>query len=100
MHYKKNFFETLPILPETKSPEEADIAWLIYDLKYNDSEQKYNLEQEKIVYTKFKPALDEILTPKVGNVDEFINILQNKLDDQLDEIPPDAPTLSDINDEG
>ncbi|MGB8705509.1 MAG: NotI family restriction endonuclease [Gillisia sp.] len=92
---QKSFFDTLPELPVT-SESDADIAWFLYDLEYNKKEEKYNLALVETIYTKFEPALLKITTPEPGNVEDFINILQNRLDDHLDKNPPDAPSLSDI----
>jgi len=97
---QKEFYETLPQLPEVKSVDKADIAWLIYTLKIDKSTNTLSLVQEKIIYTEFKPALDEILTPKPGFVDDFIDVLQSKLDDYLEEISPDVPILTDLKSEG
>jgi len=56
----KSFFATLPKLPEVRK-EEADIAWLIYDLKPPaNSGAHYELFRERIVYTRFEPALNQI----------------------------------------
>lgn len=54
------------------------------------------LELVDTVYTEFEPALFRITTPEPGNVSDFINILQSKLDEHLDKNPPDAPSLTDI----
>ena len=90
---QKCFFETLPSLPEvTKS--KADIAWFLYDLKLNKS-GTFHLGLEEVVYTEFAPALNIITTAAPGDVNDFIAILQERLDDRLDN-PPDAPTLADI----
>jgi hypothetical protein len=97
---QKDFFNTLPPLPKAKCIEEAEIAWLIYDLKYNTTDKRYNLVQEDIFYTEFEPALDEILTPAPGIMEGFIEVLQNKLDEQLELISPEAPSLSDLKREG
>lgn len=97
---QKDFFETLPSLPEVNNSFEADIAWLIYDLQYDAEKSVYNLVKEKIIYTKFKQALAEILTPKPGQISTFIETLQLKLDEQLEETSPDTPTLNDLNSEG
>ena len=35
-----SFYNTLPSLPEV-SPQEADLAWMLYDLEYNESERVY-----------------------------------------------------------
>ena len=48
----KSFFDTLPKLPEVPKAE-ADIAWLIYDLKPPENDgTHYELFRERIVYTK------------------------------------------------
>jgi len=92
----KNFFHTLPNLPEV-SPEDATLAWLVYDLIYNDEQNRFFLKQERIIYTQFHPALDKIINPKAGQVDVFQNLLQAKLDEKLeDNNPPDAPSLTDL----
>lgn len=90
------FYETMPELPET-SKDTADLAWLIYDLIFDQTQNRYQLTHTKTVYTKFKPALDTITTPIPGSIENFIETLQNKLDEQLENnSPPDAPTLTDI----
>ena len=74
----KNFFNTLPDLPEV-SPEMATLAWLIYDLSYNEEQNRYFLKLERTIYTQFHPALDKVINPEAGQVDDFLNLLQNKL---------------------
>lgn len=92
----EGFFETLPDLPATNM-EDADIAWLIYSLKLNRSNNKYQLRHARTVYTKFESALESITTPRPGNISDFLNSLQDKLDEKLENShPPDAPTLTDI----
>jgi hypothetical protein len=92
----KHFFETLPNLPET-NPQEADIAWLIYELNYDEKANRYNLEKNRVVYTPFSQSLASITTSEAGSVQEFIEHLQNKLDEKFESsIPPDAPTLTEI----
>jgi hypothetical protein len=39
------------------------------------------------VFTEFEPALLSITTPLPGRMEDFINLLQEKLDEQL-ETPP------------
>lgn len=91
---QKRFFQTLPKMP-TVPVEKADVAWLLYELKPNPQENRFSLVQEEVVYTEFGPALDRIITPEPGNIKNFIEVLQEKLDKQMDENPPDAPTLTD-----
>jgi len=38
----------------------ADIAWLLYDLKLDDSSNTFKLKQNRIVYTEFQSALKQI----------------------------------------
>jgi hypothetical protein len=93
---QKGFFETLPDLPEVKS-KDADIAWIIYDLELDRKNRVYNLVKHKIVYTMFNSAIDKIINPDVGPIEIFVENLQEKLNDKLDnEFAPDAPTLLDI----
>jgi len=92
---QKNFFETLPELPEVEK-DKADLAWLLYDLKFDAKNKKYKLYKTKTVYTQFAPALDKIIIPQPGDVNDFIQILQNKLDEKLEGHPPDTETLRDI----
>jgi hypothetical protein len=92
---QKSFFETLPLLPAT-TKSKADIAWFLYDLEFNKEENQNNLVLKEIVYTEFESALLRITTPEPGEVVNFINILQNRLDEHLDKNPPDAPSLTDL----
>ncbi len=49
-----------------------------------------------IIYTEFEPALLRITTPEPGEMSGFMGVLQNKLDEHLDENPPDSPSLTDV----
>jgi hypothetical protein len=91
---QKRFFQTLPDIPRVDA-EKADMAWLLYDLEAQPEENRFSLVQEEVVYTEFGPALDRIIRPEAGDIKDFIQVLQRKLDEQLDENPPDAPTLTD-----
>ena len=85
---QKSFFDTLPSLPIT-GKEKADLAWFIYDLKYDKNSKRYKLSRTDVVYTEFTPALDKIVTPLPGPVEDFIEKLQNRLDEKLEGNPPD-----------
>ncbi|MEA3225328.1 MAG: NotI family restriction endonuclease [Planctomycetota bacterium] len=91
---QSRFFETLPEMPRVER-EEADIAWFLYDLKQERNSCKYHLISEEIVYTKFEPALERIVNPRPGKVEDFVETLQQKLDEKLDGNPPDTVALSD-----
>jgi hypothetical protein len=92
---QKSFFDTLPELPAVEK-EDADIAWFLYDLVFNDVSQQYHLTLAETVYTGFEPALLRVTTPIPGNMNDFIHVLQERLDDHLEGNPLDAPSLTDI----
>lgn len=91
----RGFFSTLPALNEVNRSD-ADIAWLIYDMVLNDN--AYHLSLERVVYTLFKPALDQITTPQIGEMDQFMQQLQQKLDEKFDQDNSslDVNTLNDL----
>lgn len=89
----KSFFDTLPRL--TQVPKcKADIAWLIYDLQLTtiDGQQRFKLTKIDEVFTEFAPALLSITTPEPGKMDDFVKLLQERLDEQL-ETPPTNMTI-------
>jgi hypothetical protein len=90
-----SFFKTLPELPEAEE-KNADMAWFIYDLIHDQTNNVFKLKKIKTKYTNFKKALDKITTPSPGEIKDFINILQDKLDEKLDDNPPENHTLTDI----
>lgn len=92
---QRSFFETLPQMPRVGG-EEADLGWFLYDLKYRESENRYELSRQEVVYTKFEPALDRIVKPEPSKVEDFVEVLQQKLDEKLESSPPDAPALGDV----
>lgn len=91
---QRSFFETLPEIP-TVTAEQADLAWLVYDLERDEQNNRLRLIQSEIIYTEFAPALEKISRPEPGEVDDFVELLQDKLDDKLENNPPDAPSLGD-----
>jgi len=80
------FFDTLPPFEEVEKSD-AEVAWLIYDLKMTSDNTRYELKKTNVVYTKFVNALNTITQPRVGNIHKFMNLLQEKVDEKL-EIPP------------
>ena len=72
------FFATLPTLQETTA-QKAEIAWLVYDLRRDSANSPYRLTLTKTVYTKFKEALDKITVTGAGRVEDFLNVLQNRI---------------------
>jgi len=89
----KSFYETLPTLKETK-PSDADIAWMVYELKHSSRQNTYALAPYRTIYTKFEAALDQITRAEPGPEEEFINHLQMKLDEKIESSnPPDNSTI-------
>ena len=84
----KDFFDTLPPMKRI-SKDEADIAWLVYDLQIIDhcGQERYVLEKVEEVYTQFEASMQSITTPSPGKIDDFIKILQDKLDEDLETAP-------------
>lgn len=89
---QKSFFETLPNLPRVEQ-DKAEIAWHLYDLQRQDDQ--FDLVLNNIFYTEYWSAINRISTPEPGRLEDFMEILQQKLDDKL-ENPPDTQTILDI----
>ncbi len=83
---QKSFYETLPTLPRT-TKEEADIAWFLYDLEYNKETDTYQLVLVETVYTKFQEALEKVIFTQPGKMEDFVAILQGKLDERINNEP-------------
>lgn len=84
----KAFFETLPPLKPV-SKAEADMAWLIYDLEILEEggRERYTLTKIDEIFTEFTPALMSITTPTPGSIDDFIHLLQGKLNEGMGHPP-------------
>ena len=84
----RGFFNTLPPLKQVDKSK-ADIAWLIYDLELAtvDGHSRYRLTKVDEVFTEFGPALLSITTAVPGKMTDFVNLLQGKLDEQLETAP-------------
>ena len=90
------FFATLPKLKQV-AKNKADIAWLVYDLELDKKNNVYALKHKKTEYTEFNTSLDQITKSEPGNVDDFIGVLQEKLDEKLDNrTPPINQTIDQV----
>ncbi len=89
---QKSFFDTLPNLP-TVAPERAEMAWCLYDLQRQADQ--FDLVLSETVYTEYWPAMHRISTPQPGRLGDFMEILQQKLDDKL-ENQPSTQTILDL----
>ena len=89
----KSLFETLPTLQES-DPQQADIAWFVYDMQLNKAQKRYSLVRHQTVYTTFSSALEQITRTEAGNLNEFVQNLQTKLDEKLiNSNPPDTQII-------
>lgn len=91
----RNFFNTRPQMAEVDQ-NDADLAWLVYDLEHDEAQNLYKLKRGLTLYTKFEQAMLKITTAEPGPMETFVEQLQSKLDEKLDNNPPDAPSLGDI----
>lgn len=74
-----SFYNTLPSLPEVEKSE-SDFALFLYDLVPQEDSKTLSLKLQRIVYTKFAIALEQIAKFEAGSVNEFTELLQRKLD--------------------
>lgn len=83
----RGFFNTLPKLKEVQK-EHAEIAWLIYDVVPGDKgDRQMKLVKHKVFYTKFEPALAQITNARPGKIEDFMRVLQVKIDEKLETEP-------------
>ena len=73
-----SFYKTLPVLPEFDKAE-SDFAFFLYDLAPTKS-RTLELKLQRVVYTKFAKALEQIAKFEAGSIKEFTELLQKKLD--------------------
>ncbi len=74
-----SFYNTLPTLPEFEKAE-SDFAFFLYDLLPDKKTNVMTLTLDRIVYTKFDNALEQIAKFEAGPVIQFTELLQKKLD--------------------
>ncbi len=84
------FFGQLPQLPQVEKAE-ADLAWMVYELRRNQQTALYQLELCETIYTKFAPVLDRITRSNPGTPEDFIRVLQKKLTAKLAMNSPNGP---------
>jgi len=73
------FYNTLPTLPEFDKSE-SDFAFFLYDLVPDTKNKTLSLKLQRIIYTKFANALEQIAKFEGGSISQFTEILQKKLD--------------------
>jgi hypothetical protein len=72
------FFNTLPIINQTPK-EKADVCWLVYELKEVGDKNRLELNLAQKVYTSWDDVFKSIANPDIGDVSEFISVLESKL---------------------
>jgi len=77
-----SFYNTLPSLPECDKLE-ADFAFFLYDLEPDRKTKSLSLKLQRVIYTKFVDALEQIAKFEAGPISEFTELLQKKLDRKL-----------------
>jgi hypothetical protein len=65
----------------------------LYDLEQQSD--RLNLVLSDTIYTKYWAAINRISTPETGKLEDFLEVLQQKLDNKLDN-SPNTQTISDI----
>jgi hypothetical protein len=73
------FYNTLPPIPEVDKAE-SDFAFFLYDLAFVKEEKRFELKLSRVIYTKFSAALEQIAKFEAGQISEFTQLLQTKLD--------------------
>lgn len=76
---QSSFYNTLPPLPEIEKSE-SDFALFLYDLEPNKETQTLSLKLQRVVYTSFAAALEQIAKFEAGPIHQFTDLLQKKLD--------------------
>jgi hypothetical protein len=93
------FYATLPKLPVVDA-EQAEIGWLTYSLDLSEDENLCHLVPKETEYTSFRQAMDTITTPRAGKVEDFIQELQDQMDNEKFIYPPVNLTLLDLPSSG
>lgn len=90
------FFAELPALPHVPV-EQADVAWLVYELRLDTITERYQLVHSQTVYTQFAAALQRITNAEPGEETAFLRILQRKLrEKQQNSVPSLDAALQDV----
>jgi hypothetical protein len=87
----RGFFEQLPALDAIRE-QDAEIAWMVYDLLYDKATNTYQLHLSNTLFTEFETALSRITTPKTGDIHEFTTTLEKRIKSgKLFGTPPSSP---------
>ncbi len=70
------FFKTLPKMVAT-TKEKAEVCWLVYDLI--EAGARFEMTLSKTIYTTWNEVFKSITNPEIGDVNDFISVLEKKL---------------------
>jgi hypothetical protein len=76
-----DFFSSLPKFQEV-APAEADLGWLVYNLRFDVVSNCYRLNLHKTVCTKFEVLVDMaggLSIPQVGSCETFVKKLKEEI---------------------
>lgn len=76
------FFNTLPSLP-TVQEQDAEVCWMVYQLE-GDRMDKFVLNLDQKYYSGFQETLNRLDTPDLGDQNDFVAHLEEKLAVELD----------------
>ena len=84
--YQYSFFDRLKdgqyllFLINEFDKAESDFAFFLYDLVPENKTKVLSLKLQRVVYTKFANALEQIAKFEAGSISQFTEMLQKKLD--------------------
>ncbi len=79
------FYDTLPLMPQADRSE-AELCWLVYKMDDHKTQGRYRIELDIKLLTGFEAAMKKIGNPEIGDVSDFIAVLDKKLSSVLDEL--------------
>jgi hypothetical protein len=74
----RGFFDSLPKMTEA-DPQDADLAWLVYDLTRDAEKDCYQLTRHSIAYTMFEELASSDFDPSKFREVDFINQIELEL---------------------
>lgn len=78
----KAFYEALGPMQEVDDVSNCDIAWFIVDFKYHNSEGRYKLIRDRVVFTTLEQSVEGLTGGRPVRMEEFEKRLLEKLDNR------------------
>ncbi|MDT7781077.1 MAG: hypothetical protein QOC99_3589 [Acidobacteriota bacterium] len=73
----RNFFDSLPKFREVHA-EDADLAWLIYELRHDEAQNTFFLDRHHTFYTRFDSIYKSVLSRRLFDQKDLIKQLEVK----------------------